>query len=68
MCSQSGWIELPVEQLPGRPFYMVRDLLNGPTYLWRADGWNYVELEPSQTPAHVFHVERTLIPEATVGA
>jgi starch synthase (maltosyl-transferring) len=65
---QSGWIELPVEQRPGQPLYAVRDLLNGPTYLWRADGWNYVELEPSQTPAHVFHVERTLIPEETVGA
>jgi starch synthase (maltosyl-transferring) len=64
---QSGWIELPVESVPGEPVYPVRDLLNETVYTWRASAWNYVELDPAITPAHVFHVSRTLIPEETVG-
>jgi starch synthase (maltosyl-transferring) len=64
---QSGWIELPVESVPGEPVYPVRDLLNETVYTWRAGAWNYVELDPAITPAHVFHVSRTLIPEETVG-
>jgi starch synthase (maltosyl-transferring) len=65
---QSGWVELPVQAVPGQPQYPVHDLLNGPAYSWRAGAWNYVELDPAQSPAHVFHVERSLIPEETVGA
>jgi starch synthase (maltosyl-transferring) len=64
---QAGWIELPVESVPGEPVYPVRDLLNETVYTWRAGAWNYVELDPAITPAHVFHVSRTLIPEETVG-
>jgi starch synthase (maltosyl-transferring) len=64
---QSGWIDLPVVQIPGQPTYAVHDLLNGGEYQWRTSGWNYVELDPSQTPAHVFHVERSLIAEDSVG-
>jgi starch synthase (maltosyl-transferring) len=64
---QSGWIELPVERIPGEPEYQVHDLLNEGTYTWRAGAWNYVELDPAVTPAHVLHVSRTLIPEESVG-
>jgi starch synthase (maltosyl-transferring) len=64
---QSGWIELPVESVPGKPQYQVHDLLNEGTYNWRAGAWNYVELDPAVTPAHVLHVSRTLIPEESVG-
>jgi starch synthase (maltosyl-transferring) len=64
---QSGWIELPVASIPGQPDYPVHDLLNEATYMWRSGAWNYVELDPGQTPAHVFHVERSLIAEDSVG-
>jgi starch synthase (maltosyl-transferring) len=64
---QSGWIELPVEGIPGEPEYQVHDLLNEAVYTWRAGAWNYIELDPAVTPAHVFHVPRTLIPEESVG-
>ena len=52
---------------PGEPSYAVQDLLNGPRYTWRADGWNYVELDPAVTPAHVLQVARRLRPEAGDG-
>jgi starch synthase (maltosyl-transferring) len=64
---QSGWIDLPVVQIAGQLSYAVHDLLNGGDYQWRTSGWNYVELDPSQTPAHIFHVERSLISEDSVG-
>jgi starch synthase (maltosyl-transferring) len=64
---QAGWIELPVVSVPGQPDYAVHDLLNEATYTWRSGSWNYVELDPGQTPAHIFHVERSLIAEDSVG-
>jgi starch synthase (maltosyl-transferring) len=64
---QSGWVELPVQWIPGEPQYQVRDLLNEAAYTWRAGSWNYVELDPAVTPAHVLHIPRTLIPEESVG-
>jgi starch synthase (maltosyl-transferring) len=64
---QSGWVELPVELVPGEPEYQLHDLLNESQFTWRAGAWNYVELDPAVTPAHVFHVARTLIPEESVG-
>jgi starch synthase (maltosyl-transferring) len=64
---QSGWVELPVQWIPGEPEYQVHDLLNEAAYTWRAGAWNYVELDPAIAPAHIFHVTRTLIPEESVG-
>ena len=56
---QSGWIGVLPESLgvdPQAP-YQVHDLLNDQRFTWRGE-YNYVRLDPQQTPAHVFHVSR----------
>ena len=56
---QSGWLELDLAQLGfdgSRPF-QVHDLLTGARYLW-SGGRNFVQLDPQQTPAHLFRVRR----------
>jgi starch synthase (maltosyl-transferring) len=59
---QSGWVELPVAT---ESDYDVVDLLNGPVYRWRGGGsWNFVELDPAVTPAHIFGVGAGLRPAA----
>jgi starch synthase (maltosyl-transferring) len=61
--SQSGWVRVPLDDFgldPEQP-YLVEDLLNEKTYEWHGE-WNYVELNPQLTPAHVF---RITIPETT---
>jgi starch synthase (maltosyl-transferring) len=60
---QSGWVELPVEPRAGQPTYQVDDLLNDGRFTWRAGAWNYVELDPAATPAHILRVPRPLVPE-----
>ncbi len=56
---QAGWIELPVES--GPLTYAVEDVLNGAGYTWNAPpAWNYVDLDPAVTPAHVFRIGRRL--------
>jgi starch synthase (maltosyl-transferring) len=62
--TQSGWVEVPVQPVAGLPTYQVEDLLNGPTYTWRVGDWNYVELNPVMTPAHILAVSRPLLAEA----
>jgi starch synthase (maltosyl-transferring) len=59
---QAGWVELPVRQQGYVPVYHVEDLLNSATYTWTAGERNYVELDPSRTPAHVLLVDRPLQP------
>ena len=57
---QAGWVELLADT---EWDYDVVDLLNGPVYRWRGGGrWNYVELDPAVTPAHVFRVGSGLRP------
>jgi starch synthase (maltosyl-transferring) len=54
---QSGFLHLDLHELGidhGRP-YQVHDLLTGARYLWRGPD-NYVELNPSIVPAHVFRI------------
>ncbi|MGH8614138.1 MAG: maltotransferase domain-containing protein [Gammaproteobacteria bacterium] len=56
---QAGWLRLPLEDLdldPNRP-YQVYDLLSDAHYLWQG-ARNYVELNPSIVPAHIFLVRR----------
>ena len=56
---QSGWLELDLAQLgfdASRPF-QAHDLLSGSRYLW-SGGRNFVQLDPQQTPAHLFRVRR----------
>lgn len=56
---QAGFVEVP-KQLLGIDGLMVNlkvtDLLTGDTYHWFNE-WNYVELNPSKWPLHIFKVE-----------
>ncbi|CAN5173387.1 alpha-1,4-glucan--maltose-1-phosphate maltosyltransferase [soil metagenome] len=55
--TQSGWVDLPLEDLgiePNQPFQM-HDLIGGARYLWNGPA-NFVELNPHAIPAHIFRV------------
>jgi starch synthase (maltosyl-transferring) len=57
--TQTGWVELPLEELgldPARPF-QAHDLLSGARFLWHG-ARNYVALDPQQAPAHIFRLRR----------
>jgi starch synthase (maltosyl-transferring) len=59
--TQSGWVDLRLDELgidPSHP-YQLADLIGDDTYIWNG-GHNYVELRPSDAPAHLFHVRRYL--------
>ena len=52
--TQEADIQLPLKELDieaGQAF-AVHDLLSGDTYQWRGE-WNYVKLNPYETPAHI---------------
>ena len=54
---QSGWLELPSEELgldPEQTFQM-HDLLTDARYLWQGKR-NYVQLDPDSVPAQIFRV------------
>ena len=54
---QSGWVDLNLEELglaPNDPFE-VYDLLADTAYQWQGSR-NFVELDPTKTPAHIFRV------------
>lgn len=54
---QRGFIDVPLAELgihPDRP-YQVEDLLVGSTFTWQGPR-NFVELDPQQSPAHIFRV------------
>ncbi|MDH3212734.1 MAG: alpha-1,4-glucan--maltose-1-phosphate maltosyltransferase [Myxococcales bacterium] len=57
--TQSGWVEIPVEELglDGAQPYQMDDLLGGARYLWHGRR-NYLALDPEAVPAHVFRVRR----------
>ena len=55
--AQSGWVELPSEELgldPQQTFQM-HELLTDARYLWQGKR-NYVQLDPDSVPAQIFHV------------
>lgn len=59
--TQSGWVELPLEEFsldPTKPFQM-HDLLTDARYLWHG-ARNYLSLNPSSVPAHIFRVRHNL--------
>jgi starch synthase (maltosyl-transferring) len=59
--TQSGWIELPLEDFdiePGQP-YRMDDLLSDASYEWQGTH-NFVLLDPQVVPAHVFVIRRRL--------
>ncbi len=56
---QSGWLDLPLEDLkldPRHP-YQLHDLLSDNRYLWQGPR-GYVELNPRTVPAHIFRIRR----------
>src|SRR5437667_314782 len=56
--TQAGYVELPVEDLGidvRHPYRMV-DLLTGVRFMWQGSR-NYVELRPSEVPAHILRKE-----------
>ena len=56
--TQSGYVELPVEDLGidvRHPYRMV-DLLTGTKFMWQGSR-NYVELRPYEVPAHILRRE-----------
>jgi starch synthase (maltosyl-transferring) len=57
--TQSGWVELSTDAL-GLPLdghYQVHDLLGEGRFLWHGER-NFVELNPSIVPAHIFRLRR----------
>ncbi len=59
--AQQGWVTLALDDLgidTGHP-YQVHDLLGDARYLWHGPV-NYVALEPTAVPAHIFRVRRRL--------
>ena len=59
--TQSGWLNLPLEELgidPGQP-YLLHDLLSNDKYIWQGSR-NYLELDPRVMPAHILKVHRRL--------
>lgn len=52
---QQGIVAVPGDLIGNRPF-RVRDLLTGEIYYWNA-GQNFVMLDPSKWPAHIFRIE-----------
>jgi starch synthase (maltosyl-transferring) len=59
--SHAGWLELDLAALdldPQRP-YQMHDLLTDARYLWQGSR-NYVQLDPSSVPAHIFLVRHRM--------
>jgi starch synthase (maltosyl-transferring) len=59
--TQSGWVDLQIHDLGIEPDqqYQVHDLLGGGRYLWQGYR-NFVQLNPSALPGHIFHVLRRM--------
>ncbi|MDH5781507.1 MAG: alpha-1,4-glucan--maltose-1-phosphate maltosyltransferase, partial [Dehalococcoidia bacterium] len=59
--THSGLVELPLDSLDldFRQPYQAHDLLTGARYLWQGPR-NYVELNPSICPAHIFRLRRRI--------
>ena len=57
--AQSGWLELNMKALGVEVdvSFQVHDLLSGARFLWKGPR-NYIALDPSQGPAHIFRVRR----------
>ncbi|CAN5870897.1 alpha-1,4-glucan--maltose-1-phosphate maltosyltransferase [soil metagenome] len=57
--TQSGWVQIPPADLglDADAGFQVHDLLSDARYLWHGE-WNYIELNPHASPAHIFRVRR----------
>ena len=54
-----GWVDLAMDKLglPWQGSFEVEDLLTGVRYNWKGQ-WNFVSLNPSVMPAHIFRIVR----------
>jgi hypothetical protein len=62
--TQSGWMDLSLESLgldPHQP-YQMHDPLSDARYLWHGPH-NYVQLDPTTMPAHIFRIRRRVCTE-----
>jgi starch synthase (maltosyl-transferring) len=59
--TQSGWVHVPLHELglPSDQPYLVHELLTDDKYIWHGER-NYVELNPSVSPAHIFRVRKRM--------
>jgi starch synthase (maltosyl-transferring) len=57
--AQSGWLklDLPTLDLPPQAPFQVHDLLSGARFLWQGPR-NFVSLDPTHSPAHIFRIRR----------
>jgi starch synthase (maltosyl-transferring) len=57
--THAGLISVPIESLglSADDYYEVEDLLSKKTFAWQGE-WNYVELDPAVTPAHILRVKK----------
>jgi len=55
--TQAGWVDLDMEVLglESQQSFQVHDLLGSEHYLWRGDR-NFVELDPTKLPVHIFRL------------
>jgi starch synthase (maltosyl-transferring) len=55
--TQFGWVNLSLDKLglPWTGAFEVEDLLTGARYAWK-DQWNYISLNPTVLPAHIFRI------------
>lgn len=59
--THSGWVDVPLDDLglaPDQP-YMVHELLSDDKFIWHGRR-NYVQLDPTVFPAHIFQVRKRL--------
>jgi starch synthase (maltosyl-transferring) len=57
--TQSGWVRVPLAEFglePNQPF-QAHDLLTDARYFW-SNEYNYVQLNPHSSPAHVLRIRR----------
>jgi starch synthase (maltosyl-transferring) len=57
--TQAGWLQLDLQTLglPETGPFQVHDLLSGARFLWQGPR-NYVSLDPTHSPAHIFRIRR----------
>jgi starch synthase (maltosyl-transferring) len=58
---QSGWVELDLRslQIAADASYQMHDLVTGARYLW-SGARNFVQLDPTRVPTHVFRLRRRM--------
>jgi starch synthase (maltosyl-transferring) len=57
--TQSGWVDLDLKRLgvEAQTSYQMHEVLTGARYLWNGSR-NFVSLDPSRSPAHIFRMRR----------